>query len=39
MIESRKLALANLWVAIAAFGVAAGMAMMQALSAAGGRRR
>lgn len=34
MIESRKLALANLWVAIAAFGVAAAMAMMQALSRA-----
>ncbi len=34
MIESRKLALANLWVAIVAFGVAAAMAMMQALSRA-----
>lgn len=34
MIESRKLALANLWVAIAAFAVAAAMAMMQALSRA-----
>jgi cytochrome c oxidase subunit 1 len=34
MIESRKLALANLWVAISAFGIAAAMAMMQALSRA-----
>ncbi len=34
MIPSRKLALANFWVAIAAFGVAAAMALMQALSRA-----
>jgi cytochrome c oxidase subunit 1 len=34
MIENRKLALANLWVAIAAFTVASGMALMQALSRA-----
>jgi cytochrome c oxidase subunit 1 len=34
MIESRKLAMANIWVAVSAFGVAAGMAMMQALSRA-----
>ena len=34
MIENRKLALANFWVAISAFTVAAGMALMQALSRA-----
>jgi cytochrome c oxidase subunit I len=34
MIESRRLALANFWVAISAFTVAAGMALMQALSRA-----
>ena len=34
MIESRRLALANFWVAISAFAVAAAMAMMQALSRA-----
>ncbi|MFQ5530657.1 MAG: b(o/a)3-type cytochrome-c oxidase subunit 1, partial [Gemmatimonadota bacterium] len=34
MIPSRKLALANLWVAIAAFTVASAMALMQALSRA-----
>ncbi|UCF18210.1 MAG: b(o/a)3-type cytochrome-c oxidase subunit 1 [Gemmatimonadota bacterium] len=34
MIESRKLALANFWVAISAFAIAAGMAVMQALSRA-----
>ncbi len=34
MIQSRKLALANLWVAISAFAVAAAMALMQALSRA-----
>ena len=34
MIPSRKLALANLWVAIVAFTVASAMALMQALSRA-----
>ncbi len=34
MMESRRLALANFWVAISAFGVAAAMALMQALSRA-----
>ncbi len=34
MIESRRLALANFWVAISAFAVAAAMALMQALSRA-----
>jgi cytochrome c oxidase subunit 1 len=34
MIESRKLALANLWVAITAFAIASAMAVMQALSRA-----
>ena len=34
MIASRRLALANLWVGIAAFGIAAAMAFMQALSRA-----
>ena len=34
MIQSRKLALANLWVAIGAFTVASGMAFMQSLSRA-----
>ncbi|MGD8868291.1 MAG: cbb3-type cytochrome c oxidase subunit I, partial [Gemmatimonadales bacterium] len=34
MMESRRLALANFWVSISAFGVAAAMALMQALSRA-----
>jgi cytochrome c oxidase subunit 1 len=34
MIASRRLALANLWVGIAAFGIASAMALMQALSRA-----
>ncbi len=34
MIPSRRLALANIWVAISAFGIAAAMAVMQALSRA-----
>ncbi|MFQ5530940.1 MAG: cbb3-type cytochrome c oxidase subunit I, partial [Gemmatimonadota bacterium] len=34
MISARKLALANLWVGIAAFSVAAFMALMQSLSRA-----
>jgi len=34
MIRANRLSLAHLWVAIVAFGVAAAMAMMQALSRA-----
>ena len=34
MIESRRLTLANFWVAIGAFAVASGMAFMQSLSRA-----